>query len=120
MENQIDRLTASEINIIESVCEDVFQNMEDTDLEDRLSLSDGFDMAIENMTGFRDKELDELHDGLSKVVRRLCDWQKPADSVPYAILLTLVVNANWMVRQATGDVVFKDGEYFIPDTVRQG
>jgi len=118
MENQIDRLSQSEIDVIDNVCEGVFQNMETMDLEDRYSLSDGFDMFIENWRECTDEELEDIYDGLSKVVRRLSDWLNLEVSGPYASLVTLVVNANWMVRQATGDAVLRDGEYFISDNVR--
>jgi len=75
-------------------------------------------MIIENWRACFDEELEGIYVGLSKVVRRLSDWQNPEVSEPYARLITLVVNANWMERQAAGDVVLKDGEYFIPDNVR--
>jgi len=92
--------------------------MEETDLEDRSDLSTGFDMAIENWRGCFDEELEEMQIGLSKVVSQLCDWQNPEVSSAYERLVSLVANANWAVRQAAGDVVFKDGDYFIPDNVR--
>ena len=114
----IEGLTQNEIDVVNCVCESVFQSAEETDLEDRCSLSTGFDMFIENWRECFDEELEDIHEGLSKMVRRLTDWRNPEDSGPYASLISLVMNANWMVRQASHDVVFKEGQYFIPDSVR--